>query len=80
MAPYVDDGQPADETRVPASHDHIAFHAAVASLAQNRVLEIALQTMGQIVSHHFVTTDDPRQLRSMIHRRPPSTGSSHHRR
>ena len=67
MAPYVDDGgQPADETETIV-HDHIAFHAAVASLAQNRVLEIALQTMGQIVSHHFVTTDDPRQLRAMIH-------------
>jgi DNA-binding FadR family transcriptional regulator len=23
--------------------------------------------MGQIVSHHFVTTDDPRQLRSIVH-------------
>ena len=67
MAPYLDDGgQPADESETLV-HDHIAFHAAVASLAQNRVLEIALQTMGQIVSHHFVTTDDPRQLRSMIH-------------
>ena len=48
-------------------HDHIAFHAAVASLAQNRVLEITLQTMGQIVSHHYVATDDPRQLGSMVH-------------
>ena len=67
MAPYLDDdGQPADEIETLV-HDHIAFHAAVASLAQNRVLEIALQTMGQIVSHHFVTTDDPRQLGSMMH-------------
>jgi GntR family transcriptional repressor for pyruvate dehydrogenase complex len=67
MAPYVvESGHPADEDE-PIVHDHIAFHAAVASLALNRVLEIALQTMGQIVSHHFVTTDDPRQLRSMIH-------------
>ena len=66
MAPYVDVGQPADESETLV-HDHIAFHAAVASLAQNRVLEIALQTMGQIVSHHFVTTDDPRQLRAMVY-------------
>ena len=68
MAPYLDDGDADGRRERDASlHDHIAFHAAVASLAQNRVLEIALQTMGQIVSHHFVTTDDPRQLRSMIH-------------
>ena len=41
---------------------HIAFHGRVASLAQNRVLELTLQTMGQIVSHHVAVTDDPRQL------------------
>ena len=69
MAPYLDADGDSDARRESRRyvHDHIAFHAAVASLAQNRVLEIALQTMGQIVSHHFVTTDDPRQLRSMVH-------------
>ena len=36
----------------------ITFHAAVAS-AQNRSSRSPLQTMGQIVSHHFVTTVDP---------------------
>jgi DNA-binding FadR family transcriptional regulator len=66
MAPYLDLDEAAAEDSATQVHDHIAFHAAVASLAQNRVLEIALQTMGQIVSHHFVTTDDPRQLRAMI--------------
>ena len=66
MAPYLDVGEPTPEDSDSLVHDHIAFHAAVASLAGNRVLEIALQTMGQIVSHHFVITDDPRQLRSMI--------------
>jgi hypothetical protein len=43
-------------------HTHMSFHARVASLVQNRVLEITLQTMGQIVSHHVVVTDDPRGL------------------
>lgn len=65
MAPYVDVGASPEESE-SLVHDHIAFHASVASLARNRVLEIALQTMGQIVSHHFVINDDPRQLRSMI--------------
>jgi len=67
MAPYVDDGDDATDEIERSLDDHIAFHNAVASLARNRVLEIALQTMGQIVSHHFVATDDPRQLQSMIH-------------
>jgi DNA-binding FadR family transcriptional regulator len=67
MAPFLVDWDEDGDKRDASMHDHIAFHAAVASLAQNRVLEIALQTMGQIVSHHFVTTDDPQQLRSMIH-------------
>jgi GntR family transcriptional repressor for pyruvate dehydrogenase complex len=66
MAPYVDHDEPVAEESETQVHDHIRFHAAVASLAQNRVLEIALQTMGQIVSHHFVATGDPRQLRTMI--------------
>ena len=67
MAPYLDVGEPTPDDSDSLVDDHIAFHAAVASLARNRVLQIALQTMGQIVSHHFVTTDDPRQLRSIIH-------------
>ena len=66
MEPYLDHPDPPADESVSMVADHIAFHAAVASLAQNRVLEIALQTMGQIVSHHFVTADDPRQLRSMV--------------
>ena len=66
MAPYLDDDDATGESET-SLHEHIAFHHAVASLAKNRVLEIALQTMGQIVSHHFVETDDPRQLQSMIH-------------
>ena len=67
MAPYLDHDEPAaEDSATPGARSH-RLPRAVASLAQNRVLEIALQTMGQIVSHHFVTTDDPRQLRSMVH-------------
>ena len=80
MAPYVDPGEPTTDESESLVHDHIAFHAAVASLAQNRVLEITLQTMGQIVSHHFVTTDDPRQLRSIIHDDHHQLARAHRRR
>ena len=47
-------------------HAHASFHAAIASLAQNRVLELTLQTFGQIMSHHAAVTDDPRALREIL--------------
>ena len=73
MLPYLQDrngssGADADVTAF--MHTHMSFHARVASLVQNRVLEIALQTMGQIVSHHVVVTDDPRGLGPRPRRRP----------
>jgi transketolase C-terminal domain/subunit len=40
--------------------------AAVASLTGNRVLQLALQTSGAIVSHHVLITADPRDLRDTI--------------
>ncbi len=42
--------------------DHVRFHGAVASLIGNRVLEISLQTYGQIVSHHVMFIDDTRTI------------------
>ena len=41
---------------------HAEFHASVGSLAQNRVLELSMLTMGLIVSHHVPLTYDPRTL------------------
>jgi GntR family transcriptional repressor for pyruvate dehydrogenase complex len=45
---------------------HAGFHAAIASLVDNRVLELTYQTMGQIVTHHMILEDDPRHLRAEI--------------
>lgn len=45
---------------------HAGFHGAVGSLVENRVLELTLQTMGQIVSHHIAVTGDPRVYRKAI--------------
>jgi len=45
---------------------HTHFHAVVASLVDNRVLELLLQTVGQIVTHHVAVESDPRQVREMI--------------
>jgi GntR family transcriptional repressor for pyruvate dehydrogenase complex len=67
MKPYLaedphDDSMAIDEfVRV-----HAGFHGAIASLVENRVLELSLQTMGQIVSHHSAVTGDPREFRKVI--------------
>ena len=37
----------------------------MAALAGNRVLELTMQTFGQIVSHHLATVDD-REIREML--------------
>jgi DNA-binding FadR family transcriptional regulator len=79
MAPYItDNGDHPDDHDGPTLdvegfvQVHTRFHAIVASLAANRVLELSLQVMGQIVSRHAVMTDDPTRLRQVIigdHRR-----------
>ena len=47
---------------------HVEFHATVAALAANRVLELMLETVGQIVTHHVVVNADPRDLGGEIDR------------
>jgi DNA-binding FadR family transcriptional regulator len=66
MEPYLE--PPEDEnggiTGFVLSHTH--FHAVLASLAENRVLEMMLQTIGQIVTHHVLGHADPRHDRETI--------------
>ena len=75
MAPYIADENDHDEGEPLATassdvqgfvHFHTRFHAVVASLAANRVLELSLQVMGQIVSRHTVMADDPTRLQRLI--------------
>ena len=42
------------------------FHGVLASLSENRVLEVMLQTIGQIVTHHVLGHADPRHDRETI--------------
>jgi DNA-binding FadR family transcriptional regulator len=65
MTPYLMDTNGAghaDDELESFMSSHISFHAKVAALGRNRVLEISLQTMGLIVSHHVAVSDDPRAL------------------
>jgi GntR family transcriptional regulator, transcriptional repressor for pyruvate dehydrogenase complex len=70
MEPYLLRDVASDETDDLAAfvQTHTHFHAVVASLAGNRVLQIMLQTMGQIVTHHIVVVADPRDVRDIIGR------------
>jgi GntR family transcriptional repressor for pyruvate dehydrogenase complex len=45
---------------------HTQFHNVLGTLAGNRVLQLSLMSIGQIVTHHIVVTADPRNVRSMI--------------
>ena len=38
---------------------HTEFHTALASLARNKVLQLAFMMMGQIIVHHVTTNVDP---------------------
>ena len=67
MQPFL--GLPAadeDEQLTGFVLSHTRFHAVLAALAENRVLEMMLQTIGQIVTHHVLGHADPRHDREMI--------------
>jgi GntR family transcriptional regulator, transcriptional repressor for pyruvate dehydrogenase complex len=62
----------ADAEPEPASIEefvrhHADFHSALANLADNRVMQLSLMSIGQIVTHHVVVTADPRGIRTIIH-------------
>jgi GntR family transcriptional repressor for pyruvate dehydrogenase complex len=67
MKPYLSEDSQDDSLGIDEFVQmHAGFHGAVASLIENRVLELSLQTMGQIVSHHSAVTGDPREFRKII--------------
>ena len=67
MAPFVDaHDDDVDEPMEEFVRSRTHFHAVLASLADNRVLELMLQTAGQIVTHHFIGLADPRQVHEIV--------------
>jgi GntR family transcriptional repressor for pyruvate dehydrogenase complex len=67
MKPYmVDEETPDERTIEEFAQAHSGFHGAIASLVENKVLELSLQTLGQIVTHHSAVTRDPREMRDAI--------------
>ena len=62
MEPFVDSTMPGSTDGVGEfAAAHGRFHGTVASLARNRVLELSLQAVGQIIVHHVVREADPRE-------------------
>jgi GntR family transcriptional repressor for pyruvate dehydrogenase complex len=66
MSPYLELPDEEDDELSGFVISHAHFHGVMASLAENRVLEMMLQTIGQIVTHHVVGHADPRHDREMI--------------
>lgn len=66
MKPYLEDDHTTPDQMGDFVQAHAEFHSAVGSLARNRVLELNLLPMGQIVSHHVLSTYDPRILRDKM--------------
>lgn len=66
MEPYLAQKEEHGEDITEFVLDHTHFHGVLASLAENRVLEMLMQTTGQIVTHHVLSHADPRQDRRTI--------------
>jgi len=47
---------------------HTEFHAVLASLTRNKVLQLSLAVTGQIITHHIAVNADPRDARAAIDR------------
>ena len=59
MEPFMDPEEPELGAGVASQLDLARFHAVMGALAQNRVLELNLQSIGRIVLHHAVLVSDP---------------------
>jgi DNA-binding FadR family transcriptional regulator len=61
------DGQVLDGSVEGFVDHHVHFHALLGTLAGNRVMQLSLMAIGQIVTHHVVFTFDPRDVGELIH-------------
>lgn len=67
MDPYLIAPDHIEDTALTEYVDTTAgFHAVVATLGGNRVLELLLPTIGQIVTHHVVVGNDPREIGHIV--------------
>jgi len=67
MAPYIVE-QPHlhDESKADFVQSHSDFHFVMGALADNRVLQLSLSAIGEIITHHVILNADPRDARIII--------------
>lgn len=66
MTPYRSISEHEDESLDDFVVRHGRFHVAVASLARNRVLQLSLMMVGQVITQHVAANADPRAARENI--------------
>lgn len=66
MGPYLHDDDQFEDMESYVQH-HVDFHLKIGTLADNRVMQLSLMSIGSTVTHHFVLENDPRFLRDQIH-------------
>ncbi len=66
MEPYVAQHGLTDEPLEAFVVRHSEFHTVVGSLARNKVLQLSLTAIGQVVTHHVASNADPRDARNTI--------------
>ncbi|WP_116996913.1 FadR/GntR family transcriptional regulator [Desertimonas flava] len=55
-----------DEPLMQFVDDHSSFHEALGTLARNKVMQLSLMAIGQIVTHHILSHADPRAAGTII--------------
>ena len=66
MRPYLAEHAPADESLRQFVTRHGEFHAVVAALARNKVLQLSVMAMGSIITRHVISNADPRDAQATI--------------
>jgi GntR family transcriptional regulator, transcriptional repressor for pyruvate dehydrogenase complex len=66
VRPYLEEHTPLDESLRDFVNRHGEFHAVVASLAQNKVLQLSLMATGNIITRHVISNADPRDAKVTI--------------
>lgn len=66
MAPFMSPALSPPDRQPVFVFEHASFHGAVATLAENAVLQIWLQTMGLIISRHVVDLENLKSLHTAI--------------
>jgi GntR family transcriptional regulator, transcriptional repressor for pyruvate dehydrogenase complex len=64
---FLSDEDAAGESVVGFLSHHGQFHARLGALVGNRVMQLSLMAIGQIITHHVVFTFDPRDVGELIH-------------